>query len=128
MVTIYNRYIPQDTSYTWVSPDYEARKKQKPTVPVGGTFQIPGGWRSFFARHPDREEAGTSYIHTLRSGIRALWETNSFDSGDLLLILVLLLLLKEGEDPELIVILGLMILFGSENHLEQDKETKTGDG
>lgn len=124
---MYNRYIPQETSYTWVEPEY-AKQKPEPT-PDRGVKASRGSTRRCFSFLEDSgTDGGLSCIDAARSAIRGLWKRGSFDSGDLLLLLILLLLLKEGEDTELIVALGLALLIGGGGTAGECGENETGDG
>jgi len=68
--------------------EYESRK----------TPLLPGG--------------GLSGIQQFLSGITSNLKLDHFDTGDILLILIILFLLLEGDNLELIITLGLMLLLG----------------
>ena len=124
---MYNRYVPQTASYTWVGADRGEENGRDRSRPVGRPAEREGGRKSGYARTPDRGEE-RSCITTIRSALQTLWKSNAFDSGDLLLLLILLLLLKEGEDPELIIVLGAVLLFGAGEKRDETEEQETGDG
>ncbi len=79
---MYNRYIPNDIPFTRVEP------------PGHGTS---GG---------KKEDAGTL------TGILRLFGIEQIDSGDVLLLLILLFLAREGDDLEVLITLGLALLMG----------------
>lgn len=103
---MYNRYIPEDVSYTPIEPPQE----QPPTH--------GGGPRSSF-RIPDllSGKEGLSGLLGVRegnslSGLLKSFRLDSIDHGDVLLLLILLYLLVEGDDLELVIALGLTLLMG----------------
>ena len=90
---MYNRYIPNGISYTRI-PEEEA-----PAAPPPG---------------PERpEEPGEKKAAELSGLLRGL-RLEGLDTGDVLLLLILLLLFLEGDDWELIITLGLLLLLGPE--------------
>ena len=86
---MYNRYIPQDTGWTRVS---EADFPPGPAAPRG-----PGS-------EPENREGFSSLLQGLLPP-KADWE-------DLLILLLLLLLALEGEENELMITLGLLLVLG----------------
>lgn len=103
---MYNRYIPEDTSYTQIE------KSVPPPAPrnVSGPAGRPSG--SPF-RLPD--------ILTGKEGLSGLlkpFHLDKIDSGDVLLLLIMLYLMKEGDDMELVIALGLTLIMG----LGEDKK------
>lgn len=79
---MYNRYIPQDMPFS----------------PVGSHEQQSAGEK--------KEDAG------LWAGILRMLGMEKIDSGDILLLLILLFLAREGEDMEVLITLGLALLMG----------------
>lgn len=64
-------------------------------------------------RSPTATPVGTgSSLQQLFSGITGTLKFDRFDTGDILLILIILFLLLEGDNLELIITLGLMLLLG----------------
>lgn len=110
---MYNRYIPQDTSYTRLETEqdrtfHSEKEEMRGTGPTAGRmFGALGSLRNLFS-------AQNGEHRTLSSVIKSL------DSGDVLLLLIAILLLVEGEDADLAVALGLVFLLGlgdeSEKH------------
>ncbi|MEG2119992.1 MAG: hypothetical protein RRY53_06505 [Pseudoflavonifractor sp.] len=85
---MYNRYIPSGTSYTRVTEEDAA----PPTAPR------------------EAETAGEK-----KGGLSALLKglkLENMDTGDILLLLIMLFLFLEGDDIELIITLGLLLLLG----------------
>lgn len=83
---MYNRYIPNGTSYTRIT------EQDSPPPPPK---QKKGGKKS---------ASLTSILHMLK--------LEDLDTGDVLLLLILLLLLVEGDSTELVIALGLILLLG----------------
>lgn len=91
---MYNRYIPNGTAYTRITepeppPSPPPRQKRKKSTPPST------GLLSALLKHLKLEE---------------------LDTGDVLLLLILLLLFLDGEDNiELLIALGLILLLGLEH-------------
>ena len=93
---MYNRYIPEDMSYTQASPQ-----------PKGGPEPLQGWHRQPPIRLPEFL-TGKEGLSGLLKGLRL----DKLDSGDILLLLITLYLLVEGEDMDLVLALGLVLLMG----------------
>ena len=109
---MYNRYIPEDVSYTPIEPP--------PEPPRGPT---PDGTSRPSLRDLLSGKEGLSGLLGARegnslSGLLKSLHMDSIDAGDVLLLLILLYLLVEGDDLELVIALGLTLLMG----LGDDKE------
>lgn len=101
---MYNRYIPEDTAYTsagWENsrgPNASATSRgaglRLPDFLSGGTGLSGGG-----------EEKGLARL------LKSI-HLDNIDSGDILLLLIVLYLLVEGDDLELVIALGLVLLMG----------------
>ena len=117
---MYNRYIPSGTSYERVSepepppkhapgpqrPRTEARRPPTPPPQKGaGPLEGITGWLGGLLKSVHLEE---------------------LDSGDILLVLILLFLFLESDDNlELVITLGLLLvfgLFGKDDKEEKEKE------
>ena len=85
---MYNRYIPNGTAYTRVS-----EPEPSPPPPHGP------------------EDGGGTPSGIVERLLRAL-KLEDLDAGDLLLLLILLLLFLDGDDWELPIALGLVLLLG----------------
>ena len=93
---MYNRYIPEDVSYTRVEAERPTERRQAPR-----STPRP--------RLPDFLSAGKE------GGLSGLLKTlhlDSFDSGDILLLRILLYLLAEGDDLDLVIALGAVLFLG----------------
>ena len=113
---MYNRYIPEDTSYTRVEEKSGPRRGERPSG-----FHLPD-----FLSGQDGLSAllGGPSSGGERGGLAGLLKAlhlDQIDSGDVLLLLILLYLLVEGDDLELVIALGLVLLMG----LGGDEETDT---
>lgn len=108
---MYNRYIPQDTSYDRIpeqdspgpQPRREANRPPTASVPKGS-----GPLESILGR-----------LGGLLKGLRL----EGLDSGDILLILILLFLFLESDDDlELVIVLGLLLFFGLTDKKEKPED------
>lgn len=133
---MYNRYIPADASYTQVrepTPPEEKRPRaegkpapeRRPSPPQrnsrgkGGTAPgfrptaFPGGMDGLSSLFSGKDRGGLSSL------LKSLHMEN-IDPGDILLLLIVLYLLVEGDDLELVIALGLVLIMGLG---EEKKET-----
>ncbi len=97
---MYNRYIPEDSSFTQIE------ESVSPPAPrnVSGPERRPSG---IPFRLPD--------ILMGKEGLSGLLKSlhlDKIDSGDVLLLLIMLYLMKEGDDMELVIALGLTLIMG----------------
>lgn len=81
---MYNRYIPNGTAYTRIT-------QPEPPPPLQG---------------------GTERSERPLSGLLRALRLEGLDTGDVLLLLILLLVFLEGDDLELVIALGLILLLG----------------
>lgn len=110
---MYNRYIPEDASYTRVEPPPEQpgpKPGSRPRQALRFSDLLSG-------------KEGLSSLLGVRegnilSGLLKSLHLDNIDTGDILLLLILLYLLVEGDDLELVIALGLTLLMG----LGDDKE------
>lgn len=93
-MAIYNRYIPNGTAYTRIT---EEDATSSPTTASRPQHEE--------AEKPAEEKKGLA-------GILKSLKLDDLDTGDILLLLILLFLFLEGDDMELIITLGLMLLLG----------------
>ena len=96
---MYNRYIPENTSYARIEPP-----PKRPGGPAPGTGPRP----SFHIPDLLSGREGLSSLSGLLKSLRL----EGIDSGDILLLLIALFLWKEGDDPDLLIALGLVFLMG----------------
>jgi len=108
---VYNRYIPQDVLYTPV--EEKTPPPRRPRGPEQGngprqSFRLPdflSGKEGLSGLFGNREGGGLS-------GLLKTLHLDQLDSGDILLLLIVLYLLVEGDDMELAVALGLVLFMG----------------
>ena len=97
---MYNRYIPEDVSYTPVEEHMPSTGRPRSTPQGGGVRPAPFRIPDFLS--------GTEGL----SGLLKKVHLDRLDSGDILLLLIALYLLAEGDEPELAIALGLTVLMG----------------
>jgi hypothetical protein len=93
-MAMYNRYIPSGTSYTRIT-------ENDPTEIPHTLSGSPGAG----AEKDAEEKKGLSAI------LKSL-KLDDLDTGDVLILLILLFLFLEGDDIEMMITLGLMLLLG----------------
>lgn len=103
---MYNRYIPNGATYQRI-PEEEAPPflppEQEPPTAVEPSKAEPAGQAPTAVEKP----AG----HTLTKLLKGL-DLKGIDTGDVLLLLILLFLFLDGNDTELLITLGLAVLLG----------------
>ncbi len=112
---MYNRYIPNGSSYARVveedAPPFRP-PEERPAAPPAGFVPVAEEAvpRSEAAPEPvpAAEEKKKAGLAGLLKGLKL----DSLDTGDILLLLILLFLFLEGDDMELIITLGLLLLLG----------------
>lgn len=96
---MYNRYIPEDASYTRVQAPSQPRRSG-----TGARQQI---------LLPDfLSGKGGLDVKDSLSGLLKSLHLDKIDAGDVLLLLIMLYLLVEGDSLELVIALGLTLLMG----------------
>lgn len=102
---MYNRYLPQDEAYLPVEPtppEGESEHTPEPhpsqSEPLGKKLRLP--------KLSEGKEGLSSLLKAMK--------LDNIDSGDLLLLLIILFLLVEGDDLELVIALGLVLLMGTD--------------
>ena len=131
---MYNRYIPGSGGYTRVvieeddrSAVYEKKQERAQSAPQSGRqsdrhARREGGRPQDKWKHPlnflDGEDKNAGI-----AGILKALHLEELDSGDILLLLIILFVFLEGDNIELVITLGLMILMGlGEERKEDQKE------
>lgn len=99
MKGMYNRYIPNGAAFTRIL------EEDAPTAP---TMTRPPHISSSELELPAVEEKKKSGLAGLLKGLKL----DALDSGDIILLLILLFLFLEGDDIELVITLGLLLLLG----------------
>lgn len=111
---MYNRYIPDDEGQAWVRTETEhasgpvPRQETRSNSALSALFSGREGLSSLFS---GRDGAGLS-------GLLKALHLEDIDSGDVLLLLIMLYLLIEGDELELVIALGLVLIMG----LGEDKK------
>ena len=95
---MYNRYIPQD--------EFRPVDDSGPGAHPGGKEGASASLRRLLERL--RAPGGGGGLGELLRSFRL----ESLDKGDILLILIILYLFWEGDDTELLITLGLLLLLG----------------
>jgi len=88
-MVLYNHYIPQDTVFEEIPEDGAPRQKSWGAPPPG-----------------DEKNAGLA-------GIFQRLTLANLDTGDILLMIILFLILREGDHADLVLILALVLILGS---------------
>lgn len=120
---MYNRYIPNGSTYTRViEQDAAPASRPKPdsppreSVPHGGSRTASPLSALFSGMGMNQKNAGLA-------GIFKGFKLDDIDTGDILLLLILLFLFRDGEDMELVILLGLILLLGLGDR-EEPKEAQ----
>lgn len=106
---MYNRYIPNGTAYTRVLEEDDPPRPLRPEPEPGRRCAVRAGARP--NRSPAQPEPAKK---TGLAGLLKGLKLEELDTGDILLLLILLFLFLEGDDLELIITLGLLLLLGLE--------------
>lgn len=124
---MYNRYIPNGTSYTRVvEQDHEPHREAPSPRPATAAPEPPKAPPSEPAHQSPRQSRShpSDLLSSLLSGftgskknaglagILEKFKLDDIDTGDILLILILLFLFRDGDDIELVITLGLLLLLG----------------
>ena len=107
--TIFSNFMPPHTAFQPV-PYEEDQTEEKSSTPSASPNQKPPA--------SDLLGALTGGIFDTLGSIFKDFSLKNLDSGDLLLLLIILFLFLEGDNIDLVIALGLMFLlgFGSEPH------------
>lgn len=102
---MYNRYIPREADYAPIPPPRSQTPGPPPPRTKGGLSGLLGG---LLRQEPG--ETGDKVNQALSSLLNSVG-LKELDTGDILLaLIVLFLILEDGDDLELLIALGLMIL------------------
>lgn len=110
---MYNRYIPADAGYTPVPAPEERAARQPSHGPRSGLGGIlPGGLGNVLGGAKRGLGDGFEEIKENFGGLLKGFHVGELDTGDILLaLIVLFLILEDGDNLDIIITLGLMILF-----------------
>lgn len=107
---MYNRYIPQDEHYNWIRAEEPPSRRPEPPVHSSRPgISLPPfltGRDGLSALFSPREGKGGL------SGLLNALHLENLDTGDVLLLLIILYLLVEGDDLDLVIALGLVLIMG----------------
>ena len=131
MAGMYNRYVPDGNTYKRIpvhedtAPPHSGQRRQSkpPGAPTGqGGHNSGGGGRELFRNlaGPLRFLSGEEKNAGI-AGILKGFDLEDIDSGDILLLLIILLLFLEGDNTELVITLGLMLLLGLGETKKEDQ-------
>jgi len=129
---LYNRYIPGTGGYTRVT----VHEKEDPTSHARAQEQSAfGGHRQSERSRTDsrqqdmfkRLSAPLSFLggEDKNAGIAGILKSlhlEDLDSGDILLLLIILFVFLEGDNIELVITLGLMLLLGLGDEKKEDQK------
>lgn len=116
---MYNRYIPNGASYARIVEDDgpalvppagfagPEREESPAAQPFSAPEEPPKTEPTTPGAGPEKKKTGLS---ALLKGLKL----EDLDAGDLLLLLILLFLFLEGDDIELLITLGLLLVLGLE--------------
>ena len=115
---MYNRYL-DDSEFILLDPEpqtnapgRQTHSQNRPVQPRPGQNRPalrPGG------SSPTKNDLVgeiTGGLGQLLDGVRKHFSLENFDTGDILLVLIILFLYLEGDNLELVITLGLMLLLG----------------
>lgn len=124
---MYNRYL-DDHEFILLDPEPQANApgrqahgQNRPNQPRPGQNRPalrPGG------PSPAKNDLVgeiTGGLSQLLDGVRKHFSLENFDTGDILLVLIILFLYLEGDNLELVITLGLMLLLGLGDDKPEDK-------
>lgn len=119
---MYNHYL-DDNNFVALDPEPQApsgprplRSVPAPNRPSQSHPEQPYSHqsRSIGPIHSKNDLIGeiTGGLGQLLSGVRKHFALENFDTGDILLVLIILFLYLEGDNLELVITLGLLLLLG----------------
>ncbi len=111
---MYNQYIPRGSVYVPAADERAARNRQPEPEPIGyrqaQSREQPVAPRPVSPPNRGGEEKENAGL----AGILKAFGIEDLDTGDILLLVLMLLLMVEGDNLELVITLGLMLILGSE--------------
>lgn len=139
---MYNRYVPQTQTYAPLREEGQTEGRERQSSGSSKYKQGPAGTQGGFGNFEKLFSPG-SLLHSLHpDSFRSLLDRDKFggldsllsalnleglDSGDILLILIILLLLVEGDNLELVITLGLMLILSlGDTKKDPDREDLSG--
>lgn len=134
---MYNRYIPGSGGYTRVTVREQeerlSRAGEQERTDSGGQFhgeyrqtnrsRSGGNPQDMFKRlYPPLSFLGGEDKNAGMAGILKSLHLEDLDSGDILLLLIILFVFLEGDNIELVITLGLMLLLGLGEEKKEDQK------
>lgn len=108
---MYNRYVRNDDGvYKRIRSEPPHAPPQPPTREQPEHEIPPSQCRSAPSGHASSPLGGIFGKDGLLSGILGKLKLDEIDTGDLLLLVILFLLFRDGEDDELLIALGLLLI------------------
>lgn len=130
---MYNRYIPHGTGYARVTEEEQENgrqttKRQTRDVERQKTGGMSNSSRAANQAGPKLGQFGSFFAgedkNAGMAGILKALKLDELDSGDILLVLIMLLLFLEGDNIELVITLGLMLLLSIREEKEETANQK----
>jgi hypothetical protein len=121
---MYNQYLPQNEDFVPVEPENGGNFDHLDGVGHSGDVGDAGNVGNagnaenqpgIGAEHTGKAGFHLPHLDAGKESLSSLLKTlklDNIDSGDLLLLLIILFLLVEGDDLELVIALGLVLLMG----------------
>ena len=113
-MAMYNRYIPDGRGFTRIVEEDDEPPFRPPEAPEdrGQGQAAPAEEPAFVppaeAGEPEAPAAKKGGLSSLLKGLKL----DDLDTGDILLLLIILFLFLDGDDIELIITLGLLLVLG----------------
>lgn len=119
---MYNRYL-DGSDFVLLEPEGQGPAPQRRPQNQGRPSGPRPAPRPMDASRSKNDLVGelTGGLGQLLDGVRKHFSLENFDTGDILLVLIILFLYLEGDNLELVITLGLMLLLG----LGDDKPKET---
>ena len=128
---MYNRYL-DDSEFVLLDPEpqtaapgRQAHSQNRPNQPRPGQNHpsLMASPRPVGPSPAKNDLVGeiTGGLGQLLEGVRKHFSLENFDTGDILLVLIILFLYLEGDNLELVITLGLMLLLGLGDDKPEDK-------
>lgn len=121
---MYNRYIPNGTNYTRiVEEDAPPLRQHAPSAQEhrGQSHQEQPHEQTHTPQKQQNQHQKQSVsplggamegVTGFLSGVLKKFDLSGLDTGDILLLLIILFIFLEGDDIEVVIVMGLMLLFG----------------
>lgn len=109
---MYNSYIPQDSGYAPVTPSAESARQSSRSDAQGSEDRAGSVLKGLLGAFGGKGTWDTGKVKDGLKGLLKSFHLEDLDLGDILLaLIVLLIILEDGDNLDLVITLGLMILF-----------------